>query len=142
MSSAFSRGPAGVMQEAPEPGWDAISEGVIAAVLDTPRGGWPLSVVDPDPGRVPGTIVVTDRALKAHLAHLLRDDPDYAVGAIEVLGNEMTVAAMTVELTGRYDADLNVVAGRALELCARALDEVIGAAGIIPIEVIVTDVHR
>lgn len=136
-----------VMRDAPEPGWDAISERVIAAVRATPRGGWPLTVVDPEPGRVPGTIAVADRALKAFLAHVLRDDPDYAVGAIDVVADEQTVVAVRVAITGRYDVDLNATAERVLALCAGALDEVIGAAVIgnataIPIEVVVTDVQR
>lgn len=131
-----------VMQETPEPGWAAIEKRVVAAVRDTPRGGWPLRVVDPDPDAAPGSIVVTDRAVKASLIHVLRADPDFAVGAIDVVADEMTFVAMRVELTGRYDADLNAVARRVLAVCTRVLDEVIGDAASIPIEVVVTDVHR
>ena len=131
-----------VMQGTPEPGWDAIEQRVIAAVRDTPRGGWPLTVVDPDPDSARGVIVVTDRAVKAYVAHVLRGDPDYAVGAIDVLADEMTVVAMRVELTGRYDADLNAVARRVLAVSTRAMDEAIGNASAVPIEVVVTDVHR
>jgi hypothetical protein len=131
-----------VLRETPEPGWDAMEDRVIAAVRETPRGGWPLTVVDPDPNPPPGTIVVTDLALRASIAHVLRDDPDYAVGAIEVTLDGMSVRAVLVELTGRYDADLNAAARRALLGCERVVDEVIGTVGTIPIEVVVTDVHR
>ena len=33
---------ASFLREAPEPGWDAISDRVLAAVRATPRPGWPL----------------------------------------------------------------------------------------------------
>ena len=131
-----------VLREAPEPGWDAIEQRVITAVRETPRGGWPFRVVDPDPGASPGTIVITDLALRSVVAHVLRDDPDYAVGAIDVTVDDMTVRGLRLELTGRYGADLNVVAQRALALCASTLDEVTGDAAAIPIDVVVTDVHR
>jgi hypothetical protein len=131
-----------VLREAPEPGWEAIEECVLAAVRNTPRGGWPLTVVDPDPSPPPGTIVVSDLALKASVARELRDDADYAVGAIEVAVDGTSLLGMRVELTGRYGADLNAAARRALASCARVVDEVIGEVETIPIEVVVTDVHR
>jgi hypothetical protein len=115
---------------------------VIAAVRETPRGGWPLTVVDPDPSPPPGVIVVTDLALKASVAHALRDDVDFAVGAIDVTVEGTSVQAVRVELTGRYDADLNAGARRALAQCVRVVDDVIGSAAAVPIDVVVTDVRR
>ncbi|MET0475669.1 MAG: hypothetical protein ABW001_13650 [Mycobacterium sp.] len=131
-----------VLRDEPEPGWPANEEQVIAAVRETPRGGWPLTVVDPDPSAPPGTIAVTDLALKASVVHALRDDRDYAVVAIDVVVEETAVRGVRLELSGRYDADLNAAARRALAGCARVVDEVIGDVPTIPVEVVVTDVHR
>ena len=131
-----------VLRDAPEPGWDAIEADVIAAVRDTPRSGWPLTVVDPVSSPPQGVIVVTDLALKSSVAHALRGDSDFAVGAVEVAVDGTSVLAVRVELTGRYDADLNAAADRALVACVRVVDDVIGSVEAVPIDVVVTDVHR
>ena len=131
-----------VLREEPERGWFAMEERVITAVRDTPRGGWPLTVVDPDPRGAPGAILVTDLALKASVAHALRNDQDFAIRAIDVMLDETTLHGVRLELVGRYGADLNATAQRALAGCARVVDEVVGDTSAIPIEVVVTDVHR
>ncbi|KMO72458.1 hypothetical protein BST22_00065 [Mycolicibacterium chubuense] len=125
----------------PEPGWVAIEARVIDAVRATPRGGWPLDVVDPRPGDAAGRIAVSDLVLRAGLARALRSLPDLTLVDVAVALDEQTLRAVRIEVSGRYGADLAATAAQARTLAAAVINEVIGVEGV-DIDIVVTDVHR
>jgi hypothetical protein len=125
----------------PEPGWVAIEARVIDAVRATPRGGWPLDVVDPRPGDAAGRIAVSDLVLRAGLARALRSLPDLTLVDVAVALDEQTLRAVRIEVSGRYGADLAATATQARTLAAAVINEVIGVEGV-DIDIVVTDVHR
>ncbi|VEG50934.1 Uncharacterised protein [Mycolicibacterium aurum] len=129
-----------VLRAAPEPGWAAVEARVIAAVRATPRGGWPLAVVDPDPDGSRGVIRVSDLVVTTLLSHALRDDPDYIATDIRATSDDGVLQRVSVDVSCRYLADVNAVSERVHSLCRAVLDEVIGSD--VEVAVAVTDVHR
>jgi hypothetical protein len=129
-----------MLRQAPEPGWDAMQDRVIHAVRATPRAGWPLRVVDPAPGSAPGTIWVSDLALKTAILDALRDDADTAVSFIDVRVEDADLRSVRIELTGRYGADLNAAAQRVHTVCQHVLADAVGHAEPIPVEIVLNDV--
>jgi hypothetical protein len=125
----------------PERGWVAIEQRVIDAVRATPRGGWPLAVVDPRPGDAPGRIEVSDLVLRAGLARALRSLPDLTLVDVAVALEEKTLRAVRIEVSGRYGADLTGTADRARTLATGVIAEILGTEGV-DIDIVVTDVHR
>lgn len=133
-----------VLRSAPEPGWDAIEDDVIEAVRATPRGGWPVSVVDPAPGSAPGAIMVSDLVLRSALARRLRQADGYELARIDVEIDDARQAlrSVRVELTGRYGTDLNAAIRHALDQCTAVILDVVGAVDGVLVDVAVTDVTR
>ena len=133
-----------VLREAPEPGWSAIQDGVIAAVRATPRGGWPITVVDPAPGSAPGRLQVSDLALRAEIARALHDDSDIALSRIDVTLDEDVLRTVDIEVSGRFGADLGAAAERVRALTATIVADVVGRFDDhdVAIDVIVGDIHR
>jgi hypothetical protein len=131
-----------VLRVLPEPGWHAIEDDVISAVRLTPRGGWPLLVEDPAPGGSLGTLRVSELVLGTLLSRALADDPDYAVTDIRIASEESALHSVSVELSGRYLADLPAAVERAQTRCEEVIADVIGDMPGVSIEVTVTDVHR
>ncbi|KGI66375.1 hypothetical protein MJO55_01355 [Mycolicibacterium rufum] len=125
----------------PERGWVAIEQRVIDAVRATPRGGWPLDVVDPRPGDAPGRIEVSDLVLRAGLARALRSLPDLTLVDVAVALDEKTLRAVRIEVSGRYGADLSATAAQARTLAAGVIAEVLGTEDV-DIDIVVSDVHR
>jgi len=131
-----------VLRVLPEPGWDAIEDDVIAAVRSTPRGGWPLLVEDPLPDSAPGVLRVSELVLGTLLSRALTDDPDSRVTDIRIGSEESALHSISVELSGRYLADLPAAVERARARCEQVVAEVIGDVPGLSIDVTVTDVHR
>jgi hypothetical protein len=131
-----------VLRAQPEPGWHAIEDDVIAAVRATPRGGWPLLVVDPRPGTAVGTLYVSDLALGTLLSRALAGDPDYGVTDIRIQSQSETLQSISVDLSGRYQADLLAAVARAKARCESVVADVVGDMPEVTIAVTVTDVHR
>lgn len=125
-----------------EPGWRAIEDDVIAAVQSTPRGGWPLLVEDPYPGSAIGALSVSDLVLGARLSRALAGDADYAVTNIDIQSENAALQRVSVELSGRYLADLSAATSRAAVRSQRVVADVIGDVAGVSIDVTVTDVHR
>ncbi len=125
----------------PERGWVAIEQRVIDAVRATPRGGWPLDVVDPRPGDAPGRIEVSDLVLRAGLARALRSLPDLSLVDVAVALDDKTLRAVRIEVSARYGADLTATADRARTLAAGVIAEILGTEGV-DVDIVVADVHR
>lgn len=131
-----------ILRVVPEAGWHAIERDVIAAVRTTPRGGWPLDVVDPETDGAPGVLRVSDLALTNLLSRALRDDPDYIVVDLRAESNDSVLQGISIELSCRYLADANAAAQRVRERSAAVVADVIGTSAAVAIAVAVTDVHR
>lgn len=131
-----------VLRVLPEPGWDAIEDDVIAAVRSTPRGGWPLLVEDPFPGTAVGVLHVSELVLGALLGRALVGDPDFDVTDIRIGSEESVLQTISIELSGRYLADLPAAVERARRRCHDVVADVIGDLPGVSISVTVTDVHR
>jgi hypothetical protein len=131
-----------LLRVVPEPGWQAIEDGVIAAVRATPRGGWPLLVDDPRPGTAAGVLRVSELVLGALLSRALAHDPDARVTDIRIESQAAVLQSISVELSGRYRADLAVAVDRARAVCEEVVTEVIGDAAGVSIHAAVTDIHR
>ena len=131
-----------VLRVLPEPGWDAIEDDVIAAVRSTPRGGWPLLVEDPLPDTAPGIIRVSELVLGTLLSRALAGDADFAVTDIRIGSDESVLQSVSIELSGRYHADLPSAVERAHTRSLHVVAEIIGDMPGLTVEVTVTDVHR
>ena len=131
-----------LLRAVPEPGWQAIERGVLAAVRATPRGGWPLDVVDPAPGSAPGVLRVTDLVLTHLLSVALRGERDVVVLDVAAHGEDGVLQEVLLEVSCRYLADVAGVAQRLRARCAAVVADVLGRDAEVPIGVTVTDVHR
>lgn len=126
----------------PERGWPAVERRVIDAVRTTPRSGWPVAVVDPHPGQAPGHIEVSDLVVRATLARALRSFANVKLIDIAVTVEDKALRGVRIEVSGRYGSDLSATAERARAQAVAVILEVIGDAGGVAIDVVVTDVHR
>jgi hypothetical protein len=126
----------------PERGWMAIESHVIDAVRATPRGGWPLEVVDPRPGQAPGRIEISDLVLRAGVARALRPVPDLKLVDVAVTLQDKTLRGVRVELSGRYGADLVAGTAQARDLVSAVIAQVVGTADGVDVDIAVTDVYR
>lgn len=131
-----------LLRAVPEPGWQAIEPAVLSAVRATPRGGWPLKVEDPQPGSTAGVIYVSDLVLTAEISRALTGGGDYIVDRIDVISDGDVLQGISVQLSGRYQADLNVIAAQVRNSTEAVVAEVIGNHADVDITVTVTDVHR
>jgi hypothetical protein len=129
------------LRAAPEPGWDAIADRVIAAVRTTPRrGGWPLRAQTPPPDS--GQIHVSDHVVRSTLVVVLRQQYVCAPTAIEFDIHDEAIRAVHIEITGSYGTELHALAQRIRATTIDTITELLGATvhdrG--PIDVTVTDV--
>ncbi|BBX10639.1 hypothetical protein [Mycolicibacterium aichiense] len=131
-----------LLRAVPEPDWQAIEPAVLAAVRATPRGGWPLTVVDPEPDAASGRIRVSDLVLTAALSRALAGEPDCFVDRIEATSNDEVLQGVQIQLSGLYGADLVTVTERVRQRAESVLSDVIGPGTAVPISVTVVDVHR
>jgi len=125
-----------------EPGWDAIADSVIAAVRATPRIGWPLAVDDPHPGGVSGVLTVSDVVLSTLLSRALGGDDDYEVADIVVHSKDGYLQGISVDLRGRYLADLAAAAQRVSARVEAVVADVVGDRPELPVTVTVVDIDR
>lgn len=130
-----------ILRVVPEPGWQEVERDVVAAVRATPRGGWPLDVVDPQPGGARGVIRVSDLALTSLLSRALRNDSDYLVTDIRAESRDNALLNVSIDLSCRYLADAQDAARRVRGRSAAVVADVIGETAA-DISVTVTDVHR
>jgi hypothetical protein len=132
------------LRELAEPGWDRITDSVIRAVRNTPRSGWPLHAVDPNPTQppIPGGIEVSDLVLRAVLARALRVDNGYAATAIDISIEGTDLHRICIEITSRYGSRLATVADQVRTTAAAVIDDILGPRGEHHIDVIVTDIVR
>ena len=130
-----------VLRDAPETGWAALEKRVIDAVRATPRGGWPIEVVDPSPGSAPGTIRVSDLVLKATIARALHRDSDIALTAIAADIDDEELRAVRIEVSGRYGTALPAAADRVRDTARAVVADLTGRDDV-DVSVTVVDVHR
>lgn len=120
------------LRELSEPGWDRIADTVIAAVRNTPRSGWPVTVEDPDPQQppMPGCIAVSDLVIRAALAAALRVDQICMPTAVDIALDGTDLRRLSVEITGRYGNRLTEVADHVRDVAAGVLDDLLGVAAL------------
>jgi hypothetical protein len=133
------------LRAAPEPGWDAIADRVIAAVRATPRtGGWPLRVHagDRHPGTGHGRMFVSDQVLRSTLAVALRQRYLCAATAIEFVLDGDTVRAVHIEVTGSYGTSLHDLADEIRRTTEHTIADLLGtptgSQG--PIDITISDI--
>lgn len=138
---------ASFLRAAPEPGWDAISDSVLAAVRATPQHGWPLHAA-PIPGdTAPGSIHVSDHALRAILARELRRRFLCRPTAITFIfddRDDRLLRGVHLDITGSYGTELRALGDHIRATVADIVHEVLGSSDTAgenrPIDVTFTDV--
>ncbi|WP_193043821.1 hypothetical protein [Mycolicibacterium baixiangningiae] len=133
------------MRAAPEPGWDASADRVIAAVRATPpAGGWPLRVHGPVglPGAGQGRVFVSDQVLRSTLAVVLRRRYVCAPTAIEFVLDGDAVRAVHIDVTGRYGTSLPDLADEIRRTTEHTVSDLLGtpAGSQGPIDITISDV--
>ncbi|WP_133169433.1 hypothetical protein [Rhodococcus opacus] len=131
-----------VLRAAPEPGWEAISDRVLAAVRAATQHGRPLIATPApvDPG--PGALLVTDRVLCSTLARVLRRHHPCRPTGIDLDIDEGILRGLTIEITARYGTDLPVLADQIARTAATVVTDLLGDSAdpaLDTIRVIVTD---
>jgi hypothetical protein len=119
--------------------WEETAAGVMARIRSTLRTGRPLRVPLPD-DRGAATYV-SERVVVAVLRQALSTDEDLAPSAVRLEVDGDRLAAVHVDLVGRYGADLQVLAGRCRALVGEALAGLLlGAADAVEVTMSVVDV--
>lgn len=138
---------ASFLRDAPEPGWDAISDRVLAAVRATPRPGWPFQAAPPADDDGPGALFVSDHALRAILSRALRRRylcrPTAITFAVDPHDDRL-LRGVHLDVTGSYGTQLRSLGDQIQATVAQVVHDVLGAddtatAGR-PIDVTITDV--
>lgn len=133
---------ASFLRTTPEPGWEAISARVLAAVHAAPRPGWPLRAHMP-PG-ANGNIFVSDNALRALLARELRRRFLCQPTAINFTLEGTALRAVDINVTGSYGTQLRELGDAIRDAVATIIKEVLDAApdqvAGQPVDVTITDV--
>lgn len=134
---------ASILRSTPEPGWDAISDDVLAAVRNTPRRGWPLHA-DTPPGPPPGgAVFVSDHVLRSTIAAHLRRAYLCVPTAIDVHVDGHRLRALSIDITGSYGAHLHTLADQIRTTTADIIDELFGTHGAdarTSIDITITDI--
>jgi len=138
---------ASFLRATPEPGWDAISDQVLAAVRAAPRHGWPLHAA-PIPGdTAPGSIHVSDHALRAVLARELRRR--YLCRPTEITftfdeQDDRRLRGVHLNIIGTYGTELRELGDQIRATVAEIVRDVLGDSETQdhnqPIDVTITDV--
>ncbi|WP_241384603.1 hypothetical protein [Rhodococcus sp. CH91] len=111
-----------LLRTAPEPGWDTISDRVLAAVRVTPRPAWPLATTSHGPSR-DGSIFVTDHVLRSILARTLRARYLGRPTAIDLDTEGDSLRAVNLEITGSYGTDLRELAEQVRRTATEVIDD-------------------
>lgn len=138
---------ASFLRATPEPGWDAISDRVLAAVRATPRHGWPLRAA-PIPGdTAPGSVHVSDYALRAILARELRRRYLCRPTAITFTfddSDDRVLRGVNLDITGSYGTELRALGDQIRVTVADIVRDVLGESEAgdrnQPVDVTITDV--
>ena len=138
---------ASFLRDLPEPGWDAISDRVLAAVRATARSGWPFQAVPLPEDTGPGALFVSDHALRAILARELRRRYLCQPTAITFTCDEVddrTLRSVHLDVTGSYGTQLHLLGDQIRATVAQIVQQVLGADDTAnwgrPIDVTITDV--
>ncbi|MDI9902328.1 hypothetical protein QM716_20945 [Rhodococcus sp. IEGM 1409] len=100
-----------VLRNAPEPGWDRISDKVIRALRSTSATGWPLNAHASEGPRL-GTVSVSDHVLRAHLAAEIRSRHHCSPSIIEFFVDGHEIRSLRIELAAPYGVDLAELSDR------------------------------
>lgn len=99
-----------VLRNAPEPGWDRISDKVIRALRSTSASGWPLDAHASEGPRL-GTVSVSDHVLRTHLAAEIRSRHHCSPSSIEFFVDGHEIRSLRIELAAPYGVDLAELSG-------------------------------
>jgi hypothetical protein len=139
----FLQRAASFLRSVPEPGWDAISARVLAAVHAAPRIGWPLRVDTISTAIDQGTIYLSDHALRAILARELRRTYVCQLTNIAFILEGTALRAIDITITGSYGTQLrelgDAIRQTVLTLVGDLLDNP-NHPNTRPIDVTVTDI--
>lgn len=94
---------ASYLRSAPEPGWDAISAKVRAAVHAATRVGWPIRASRDAAG---GVVYISDQALRSLLARELRRKFVCQPTRIAFTLEGAVLRAVDIDITGSYGTQL------------------------------------
>jgi hypothetical protein len=138
---------ASFLRDAPEPGWDAISDRVLAAVRATPRHGWPIQATPLPDDTGPGELYVSDHALRAVLARALRRRYLCVPTAITFTfdqHDDRLLRGLHLDITGSYGTELRLLGDQIRATVHQIVHEVLGpvhnAHQRRPIDVTISDV--
>ena len=138
---------ASFLREAPEPGWDAISDRVLAAVRATPRPGWPLLAAPLFDDTGSGALFVSDHVLRAVLARELRRRyvcwPTAITFTVDEVDDRL-LRGVHLDITGSYGTQLHLLGDQIRTTVTQIVRDVLGADDAAhhgrPIDVAITDV--
>src|SRR3546814_20457146 len=100
-----------VLRNAPEPGWDRISDKVIRALRSTSASGWPLDAHASEGPRL-GTVSVSDHVLRTHLAAEIRSRHHCSPSSIEFFVDGHEIRSLRIELAAPYGVELAELSDR------------------------------
>lgn len=134
---------ASYLRSVPEPGWDAISAKVRAAVHAAARAGWPIRASRDTAG---GVVYISDHALRSLLARELRRKFVCQPTRIAFTLEGAVLRAIDIDVTGSYGTqlrdlgdDIRQTVIEAIRLIIDDLDDN-GRTPAGPIDVTITDV--
>lgn len=134
---------AAILRSTSDPGWDAASEQIIAAVRAAPRHGWPLETDTPPGPPDEGSVYITDHVLRSTVARELRRTYLCQPTAIDIDFDGTELRALTIHVTGSYGAHLHTLAERIRATTADIITDLYahhGATARAHIDIIITDV--
>ena len=120
---------ASFLRDAPEPGWDAISDRVLAAVRATPRPGWPFQAAPLVDDVGPGMLLVSDHALRAVLARALRRRYLCRPTAITFTvdpHDHRRLSGVHLEVTGSYGTQLHLLGDQIRTTVTHVVHDILG----------------
>ena len=135
---------ASFLRTSPEPGWEAISARVLAAVHAAPRASWPLRTISSMAGQ--GAVFISDHALRSIIARELRRRYLCQPTRVSFVVDGTELRAVEITITGSYGTQLlqlgNAIRESVINLIVDILGGPAGTNGGTgrPIDVIVTDV--
>lgn len=103
MTDPFLQHAASYLRDAPEPGWDAVSSKILAAVHATIRTGRPIRATRDISN---GVIYISEQALRSLLARELRRRFICQPTRIDVTVDGSTLRAIDIDVTGSYGTQL------------------------------------
>ena len=138
---------ASFLRDTPEPGWDAISDRVVAAVRATPRPGWPLRATPLPDDTSAGALFVSDHALRAVLARELRRRYLCRPTAITFTvdqDDDRLLSGVHLDVTGSYGTQLRLLGDQIRATVTQIVRDVLGTDDSThhgrPVNVTITDV--